>query len=77
LVEIRFAGQRHDLILGENDLDAALARSLGHHVDRRRLDLDDEDLGIGAREIFPQPGAVGQVAGDGNDLSVEPVGRRR
>ena len=40
---------RDDLVVGEHDLDAARGRRLGDDVDRRRLDLDDVDLGVDAR----------------------------
>ena len=42
-VEVAIEG--HDFVVGENDLDPLLRRSLGDDVDGRRLQLDEEDLG--------------------------------
>jgi hypothetical protein len=54
-----------------------LERRLRDDVDRSGLDLDEIDVGVGAGEILPQPWTVGEVAGDADDVGVEPVGDRR
>ena len=40
--------------VGEDDVDAARGRRLGDDVDRRRLQLDEEDVGVGALEVSPE-----------------------
>ena len=59
VVELR---RDDDLVLGEDDLDAALGR-LGDDVDRRSLDLDEVDVRVrpGSRSSR-SGGAVRQVA---------------
>ena len=66
-VEI-LAVDRRDVAAGEDDLDPALARRLGDDVDRRGLQLDQEDLRLDARQLGAQLRAVGEAAGDVDDV---------
>ena len=59
----------------EHDLDPALARRLGDDVDRRRLQLDEEDVGVDAVQLVAQRRAVGEVAGDVDDVGAVLVPR--
>ena len=49
---------------GEHDLDAALAPGRRDDVDRRRLQLDEEEVGVDCLELVAQRLPVGQAPGD-------------
>ena len=66
-VEI-LAVHRPHVAAREHDLDPTLARRLGDDVDRRRLQLDEEDLRVHALQLGAQPLAVGERARDVDDV---------
>ncbi len=68
-VEIRLARSGTTSFAATTTRDAASARLLDDDVDRRRLELDDEDVGVGARELVTQARPVGEAARDVRDPS--------
>ena len=63
-VERRLAGKRHDVVRRDDDLHPAAARLLDDDVDRRRLQLDEEDVRVDRLELLPQARPVGEAARD-------------
>ena len=73
------AGERHRLVVAEDELAPGGGGALGDDVHRRRLDLGEEHLGLagGARHGIRQSSPVGEVAGDEHDLGAVVLGERR